>query len=53
MRQAVELIARFPTVIAYAYNIYRHSVQERARREGIHTAQREVMSRVHIKIDIV
>lgn len=30
MRQAVELIARFPTVIAYAYNIYRHSVQGRS-----------------------
>ena len=28
MRQAVELIARFPTVIAY--NIYRHSVQGRS-----------------------
>ncbi len=27
MRQAIELIARFPTIIAYAYNIYRHSVQ--------------------------
>lgn len=27
MRQSIELIARFPTVIAYAYNIYRHSVQ--------------------------
>lgn len=27
MRQAVELIAKFPTVVAYAYNIYRHSVQ--------------------------
>jgi citrate synthase len=30
MHQAVELIARFPTVIAYAYNIYRHSVQGRS-----------------------
>ena len=30
MRQAVELIARFPTIIAYAYNIYRHSVQGRS-----------------------
>ena len=30
MRQAIELIARFPTVIAYAYNIYRHSVQGRS-----------------------
>ena len=27
MRQAVELIAKFPTIVAYAYNIYRHSVQ--------------------------
>ena len=27
MRQAVELIAKFPTVVAYAYSIYRHSVQ--------------------------
>ncbi len=27
MRQSIELIARFPTIIAYAYNIYRHSVQ--------------------------
>ena len=27
MRQSVELIAKFPTIIAYAYNIYRHSVQ--------------------------
>ena len=27
MRQAIELIAKFPTIIAYAYNIYRHSVQ--------------------------
>ena len=27
MRQAVELIAKFPTIIAYAYNCYRHSVQ--------------------------
>lgn len=30
MRQAVELIAKFPTIIAYAYNIYRHSVQGRS-----------------------
>ena len=30
MRQSVELIARFPTIIAYAYNIYRHSVQGRS-----------------------
>lgn len=27
MRQSIELIAKFPTIIAYAYNIYRHSVQ--------------------------
>ena len=32
MRQAVDLIAKFPTVIAYAYNCYRHSVQGR----GLH-----------------
>jgi len=30
MRQAVELIARLPTVVAYAYNIYRHGVQGRS-----------------------
>ena len=30
MRQAIELIARFPTIIAYAYNIYRHSMQGRS-----------------------
>ena len=30
MRQAVELIAKFPTIIAYAYNIYRHSVRGRS-----------------------
>ncbi len=30
MRQSVELIARFPTIIAYAYNILRHSTQGRA-----------------------
>ena len=30
MRQAIELIAKFPTIIAYAYNIYRHSVQGRS-----------------------
>ena len=30
MRQSVELIARFPTIIAYAYNIYRHSVHGRS-----------------------
>ena len=27
MRQSVDLIAKFPTIIAYAYNCYRHSVQ--------------------------
>ncbi|MDD6552590.1 MAG: citrate/2-methylcitrate synthase [Prevotellaceae bacterium] len=27
MRQSVELIAKFPTIVAYAYNIYRHTVQ--------------------------
>ena len=27
MRQSIELLARFPTIIAYAYRIYRHSVQ--------------------------
>ena len=30
MRQSIELIAKFPTIIAYAYNIYRHSVQGRS-----------------------
>ena len=30
VRQAIELIARFPTIIAYAYNIYRHSRQGRS-----------------------
>ena len=30
MRQAVELMARFPTIVAYAYNIYRHNVQGRS-----------------------
>lgn len=30
MRQAVELIAKLPTVVAYAYNIYRHGVQGRS-----------------------
>ncbi len=30
MRQAIELIAKFPTIIAYAYNIYRHSVMGRS-----------------------
>ena len=27
MRQAIDLIAKFPTIVAYAYNCYRHSVQ--------------------------
>ena len=27
MRQAVDLIAKFPTIVAYAYNCYRHSMQ--------------------------
>jgi citrate synthase len=27
IRQSIELIARFPTVIAYAYNVIRHSIQ--------------------------
>ena len=30
VRQAIELIARFPTIIAYAYYIYRHSRQGRS-----------------------
>jgi len=30
IRQAIELIAKFPTIVAYAYNIYRHSVQGRS-----------------------
>ncbi len=30
MRQSIELIARFPTVIAYAYNIFRHTEQGRS-----------------------
>lgn len=30
MRQSIQLIARFPTIIAYAYNIYRHSKQGRS-----------------------
>src|SRR5574344_2410721 len=30
MRQSIELIAKFPTIIAYAYNIYRHSKQGRS-----------------------
>ncbi|MDR1331288.1 MAG: citrate/2-methylcitrate synthase [Tannerella sp.] len=30
MRQSIQLISRFPAVIAYAYNIYRHSTQGRS-----------------------
>lgn len=30
VRQAIELISKFPTIIAYAYNIYRHSTQGRS-----------------------
>jgi citrate synthase len=30
MRQSVQLISRFPTIIAYAYNIYRHSTHGRS-----------------------
>ena len=30
MRQSIELISKFPTIIAYAYNIYRHSTQGRS-----------------------
>lgn len=30
MRQSVELISKFPTIIAYAYNILRHSTQGRS-----------------------
>ena len=30
MRQSIELIAKFPTIIAYAYNILRHSQQGRS-----------------------
>lgn len=26
MRQSIELIAKFPTIIAYAYNIYKHTI---------------------------
>lgn len=32
MRQSIDLIAKFPTIIAYAYNCYRHSV----RGKGLH-----------------
>lgn len=30
IRQSVDLIAKFPTIIAYAYNCYRHSMQGRS-----------------------
>lgn len=30
MRQAIELMAKFPTIVAYAYNIYRHGVHGRS-----------------------
>ena len=30
MRQSIELIAKFPTIVAYAYNIYRHGVHGRS-----------------------
>lgn len=30
MRQSIELISKFPTIIAYAYNILRHSTQGRS-----------------------
>ena len=30
MRQSIELISKFPTIIAYAYNIYRHSTKGRS-----------------------
>ncbi|MDR2497684.1 MAG: citrate/2-methylcitrate synthase [Tannerellaceae bacterium] len=30
MRQSIDLISKFPTIIAYAYNIYRHSTQGRS-----------------------
>lgn len=30
MRQSILLIAKFPTIIAYAYNIYRHTVRGRS-----------------------
>lgn len=28
MRQSIELISKFPTIIAYAYSIYRHSYMD-------------------------
>ncbi len=30
MRQSIELISRFPTIIAYAFNVLRHHTQERS-----------------------
>jgi citrate synthase len=30
MRQSIDLISRFPTIIAYAYNIFRHSTHGRS-----------------------
>ena len=30
MRQSIELISKFPTIIAYAYSIYRHSIHGRS-----------------------
>ena len=30
MRQSIDLIAKFPTIIAYAFNSYRHSLQGRS-----------------------
>lgn len=30
MRQSIELISRFPTIIAYAYNVLRHNNKERS-----------------------
>jgi len=30
MRQSIELISRFPTIIAYAYNVLRHNTKERS-----------------------
>lgn len=30
MRQSIELISKFPTIIAYAYSIYRHSMHGRS-----------------------
>jgi citrate synthase len=30
MRQSIQLISRFPTIVAYAYNIFRHSTRGRS-----------------------